>query len=174
VDESRQGDEARQGDESRQGDEGRQRPADRLIEEVLPALVARLGVGSLAEIEVRSGAWRVRLRRDLRPTPRAATPQAGTQLAPRGHPAAGGEADGGDDPGMARSPAVGYFAPTPDLVVGRSVRAGDQLGRVDVLGVAHDVTSPVDGLVGRILAEPGQAVEYGQPLALVHPGPAQG
>ena len=156
-------------DESQQAGESRQRTEERLIEEVLPALVARLGVGRLAELEVRSGAWRVRLRRDLRPTP-----QAATQPGPSRHPAGGGEADAEDALGMARSPAVGYFAPTPDLVVGRSVRAGDQLGRVDVLGVAHDVTSPVDGLVGRILAEPGQAVEYGQPLALVDPGPAQG
>ena len=36
---------------------------DRLSEELLPALIAKLGATGLGEIEVREGAWRVRLRR---------------------------------------------------------------------------------------------------------------
>ena len=43
---------------------------------------------------------------------------------------------------VARSPAVGYFTPAPDLVVGRSVQAGDLLGSIDVLGIAQEVTAP--------------------------------
>jgi hypothetical protein len=35
-----------------------------LTAEILPALVARLRASRLGELEVRSGAWRVRLRRD--------------------------------------------------------------------------------------------------------------
>ncbi|CAN5807127.1 acetyl-CoA carboxylase biotin carboxyl carrier protein [soil metagenome] len=147
----------------------RQGVSEGFLEEVLPALIARLGTSHLAELEVRSGDWRVRLRRDLGPVsfrtlpPREARP-----------PGAAGNADDADSLGVARSPAVGYFSPTLDLVVGRPVRAGDALGRVDVLGVTHDVSSPVDGTLGRIFAEPGQAVEYGQPLALVDTGMAKG
>jgi pyruvate/2-oxoglutarate dehydrogenase complex dihydrolipoamide acyltransferase (E2) component len=33
-----------------------------------------------------------------------------------------------------------------------------------VLGVRQEVVAPADGFVGRFLAEPGQAVEYGQEL----------
>ena len=36
---------------------------DRLTMELLPALIARLGATALGELEVREGAWRVRLRR---------------------------------------------------------------------------------------------------------------
>ena len=36
---------------------------DRLTDELLPALVAKLGASGLGEIEIREGAWKVRLRR---------------------------------------------------------------------------------------------------------------
>ena len=36
---------------------------DRLGAELLPALIAKLGATGLGELEVREGAWRVRLRR---------------------------------------------------------------------------------------------------------------
>ena len=35
----------------------------RVADELLPPLVARLGVSDLGEIEVRQGSWRVRIRR---------------------------------------------------------------------------------------------------------------
>jgi acetyl-CoA carboxylase biotin carboxyl carrier protein len=147
----------------------RRRASEALLDEILPALVARLGTSRLAELEVRSGDWRVRLRRDPRPASALPTTHGGARSA-----ATLGEAGTADGLGVARSPTVGYFSPAPELVVGRTVRAGDALGRVDVLGVSHDVSSPVDGTVGRIFAEPGQAVEYGQELAQVDPGTAQG
>jgi pyruvate/2-oxoglutarate dehydrogenase complex dihydrolipoamide acyltransferase (E2) component len=56
------------------------------------------------------------------------------------------------------------------VAVGRIVRSGDTLGYVDVLGVRQDVVAPVDGVLMRLLAEPGQAVEYGQGLAFVEAG----
>jgi len=65
---------------------------------------------------------------------------------------------------MVTSPAVGYYQPIDGLDIGRSVRQGDALGHVDVLGIRHDVVAPADGVVGRVLADPGEAVEYGQDL----------
>jgi biotin carboxyl carrier protein len=47
---------------------------------------------------------------------------------------------------------------------GRRVRSGDVIGHVDVLGVRVEVASPSDGVVGRVLAQSGEAVEYGQEL----------
>ena len=40
---------------------------DRLTGELLPALIAKLGATGLGELEVREGAWRVRLRRPAGP-----------------------------------------------------------------------------------------------------------
>lgn len=130
-----------------------------LTEEVLPALIARLRASRLGELEVRSDGWRIRLRRDPAARPRLANPAHG----------------GSDDPGpdtlasVARSPAVGYFSPARELFVGASVQPGDLLGSVDVLGIAQEVTAPASGIVAGVLAEEGQAVEYGQALAEIDP-----
>jgi biotin carboxyl carrier protein len=131
-----------------------------LTGEVLPALIARLRAGRLGELEVRTADWRVRLRRD--PAARLPGPSASvanTAAAVEEAPVTS----------VARSPAVGYFSPAPQLTVGLSVSAGDVLGSIDVLGIAQEVVSPADGIVASILAEDGQAVEYGQALADIDP-----
>ncbi len=69
-----------------------------------------------------------------------------------------------EPPAIATAPAVGYFAPRDGWGPGRHVRSGDVVGYVDCLGVRQDVVAPVDGFLGRLLAQPGEAVEYGQPL----------
>ena len=51
--------------------------------------------------------------------------------------------------------------------MGSEVRRGDLVGHVDVLGVKHEIVAPVDGVLREIDVEPGQAIEYGQPLARV-------
>ena len=125
-----------------------------VTEEVLPALIARLRASRLGELEVRSGGWRVRLHRDPSAPTRSASGISG--------------ADGSLDEtasSVARSPAVGYFSPAPDLVVGSSVQAADVLGTIDVLGITQEVTAPESGIVAHVLVEEGQAVEYGQALA---------
>ena len=50
---------------------------DRLTEELLPALIAKLGATGLGELEVRQGGWRIRLRRP-------ATASAGARESARG------------------------------------------------------------------------------------------
>ena len=72
-----------------------------------------------------------------------------------------------DGPAMAVSPAVGMFRPDGESKAGRRVRAGDRLGVVDMLGVPHEVVSPVDGILGEQLVEAGEAVEYGQELLVI-------
>jgi biotin carboxyl carrier protein len=178
---------------------------DGLSEELLPALVAKLGASDLGEIEVREGGWRIRLRRAIdasarvdgfgrRATDRPSRPQPGhsghghAPAAVEGHLAASGrdghgtlapvgpgrlDHDGtgagrsGSHRAVATSPAVGIFQPRPEIRPGSKVRSGDRLGHVDVLGVRQDVVSPVDGIVGATLVEPGDAVEYGQDLVRI-------
>jgi len=77
-------------------------------------------------------------------------------------------------PGMATSPAVGYFSPHDGIGEGVAVTSGERLGVVDMLGVSHEVPAPIDGIVGEILIAPGQAVEYGQDLVSVEPPSAVG
>lgn len=188
---------------------------DRLAAELLPALIAKLGTTNLGELEVREGAWRVRLRRPASAgvnygrragdRPSRAHPgheghghspgavegsragkggvivtvtggPGGPVLAAVGPGRPGGEPPGDADHGpadpariFATSPAVGVFQPLAGLAVGARVRKGDRLGSVDMLGIGHEVSAPVDGILGPLVADAGTAVEYGQELVRIEP-----
>ena len=147
-----------------------QRQADhaglaRLSDTLVPALVQKLNGSGLGELEVREGDWRVRLRR---PTGAAAPVRRERQRAIAHAPAAHGTprqaaADTPRDPNRAAatSPTVGVFRAiaTP----GTRVRQGDRIAVVDLLGIPQDVAAPIDG----ILVESGEAVEYGEEVAVV-------
>jgi acetyl-CoA carboxylase biotin carboxyl carrier protein len=143
----------------------------RVADELLPPLVARLGVSELGEIEVRQGTWRVRIRRApgdaaRAPQPAAAAPVATSAAGPAAAATAAQPAAAATptDQTVARSTAVGYFALKSGVAVGHRVSRGDVLGWVDVLGVRKEIVAPSDGVVGRLVTEPGDPVEYGQEL----------
>jgi biotin carboxyl carrier protein len=150
----------------------------RLADELLPALIAKLTASGLGEIEVREAGWKARLRKPAgrdetyRPAPRAAEAHSshGRAAGIRDDhaPDAAAENTAPEYPAVV-SPAVGVFQPRKDLAVGMSVRAGDKVGFVDVLGVHQDVVSPVAGCIGASLVEAGEAVEYGQELIQIEP-----
>ncbi|MBA3725214.1 MAG: hypothetical protein H0W86_01875 [Armatimonadetes bacterium] len=64
-----------------------------------------------------------------------------------------------------KSGYVGYFRHEAD--VGAFVEAGDVVGIVEALGLPNDVVAHVDAIVEELLADDGQTVEYGQPVAKV-------
>jgi acetyl-CoA carboxylase biotin carboxyl carrier protein len=154
----------------------------RLSDTLVPALVAKVTGTGLGELEVREGDWRIRVRRPVpggqaasarrserprlgatsHPHPaeakaaRAAAPSEGAQAADRAR-------------GVALSPAVGMFR--PGLPVGSTVHAGDRIAIVDLLGIPQDVVAPIDGTVVEILAQGGEAVEYGEEIAIVEATP---
>jgi biotin carboxyl carrier protein len=166
---------------------------DRLTDELLPALIAKLGATGLGELEVRQGGWKVRLRRPAGNANATAIPtrerksgdrSAGersertldrpSERAPRTlHRPLEARTARTDSRAVATSPAVGIFRSRADLTAGTRVRAGDRLGAVDMLGVAQEVVAPVDGILGASLVESGDAVEYGQEILVIQltPGP---
>ena len=184
--------EARQPDD----DSAERRAADhaainRLSDELLPALIAKLGATGLGEIEVREGGWRVRLRQPAgngsgappeRKTGERASgdrseraPDRSSDRAPRTlHRPLEAKTARTESRAVATSPAVGIFRSRPDLSAGARVRSGDRLGAVDMLGVAQEVVAPVDGILGASLVESGDAVEYGQEILVIQltSGPA--
>ena len=163
----------------------------RLADELLPVLIARLESSALGELEVREDGWRVRLRRPLQLNGNIAGDEpllvGRPGEGPRYAAIAGGGSVSGQGSAEARpaggraerkrtqvtSPAVGYFLPRDGLGVGTSLRNGDVIGHVDVLGVRQEVVAPVDGVLARLDAEAGQAVEYGQPIARLEPDPRE-
>jgi biotin carboxyl carrier protein len=166
---------------------------DHLADDLLPALVAKLGASGLGEIEIREGTWRVRLRMpgdgNAVAGRRAASGRTGSRAgdtphAERARADSPGAAGTGAVPGspltetapvpavgpsrlVATSPAVGYFRPRGDLSAGTKVRAGDRIASVDVLGIGQDVVAPGDGLIGATLVAPGEPVEYGQAVIVL-------
>lgn len=163
---------------------------DRLADDVLPALIAKLGATGLGELEVREGGWRVRLRRPAggkglsrpaRTSDRAAgdrSERSAERPAERAartlHRPLEAKTAQTESRAVATSPAVGIYRPRADLSVGARVRAGDRVGAVDILGVAQEVVAPVDGILGSSLVESGDAVEYGQEILVIEfaPGPS--
>ena len=150
---------------------------------LVPALVTKLNASGLGELEVREGDWRIRLRRPsgtASGTRRADRPRTGSHgptPAPIAGPAAPAtpsapavEAPAGPERTPATSPAVGVFRPMS--AVGARVRAGDRVAVVDLLGIPQDVLAPIDGVVVEVLAQAGDAVEYGEEVVLVEAEPA--
>jgi acetyl-CoA carboxylase biotin carboxyl carrier protein len=135
---------------------------ERAAAELVPQLSERLITHGLGEIEVRRGDLRVRVvaspARRGSSAPSAAAPTArGAQL-----PAP-------DETHAVTAPAVGYFLFADGLGPGLAIEKGDALGYVDVLGVRHDVRAPRSGTVRNLVAESGEAVEYGQVVIEIEP-----
>jgi biotin carboxyl carrier protein len=133
--------------------------------ELVPQLAERLRRHGLAEIEVARGELRLRVS--------AATPGGGSAPAgavasaaapaTRSAPAEATSLPGDSSPGVGvASPAVGFFVYASGLGPGLEVAKGDPLGHVEMLGVRHDVRAPRGGTVRHLVAESGEAVEYGQ------------
>ena len=125
---------------------------------LIPELTERLRRHGLGEIEVAHGALRLRVSAapgsvakpaPAEPTVAQATPGSPSQPATRA------------TLGVA-SPAVGFFVFADGLGPGLDVAKGDPLGHVEMLGVRHDVRAPRGGRVSHLVAESGEAVEYGQ------------
>jgi acetyl-CoA carboxylase biotin carboxyl carrier protein len=141
----------------------------RAASELLPQLTERLAQHSLGEIEVSDGELRLRVVASrIGPSPVAgpdgAQPAAAQLQAQQATP----------DPATlgVTSPAVGFFIYADGLGPGLAVRKGDQVGHVEMLGVRHEVRVPRGGMVRNLVAESGEAVEYGQVVVELEPAEA--
>jgi acetyl-CoA carboxylase biotin carboxyl carrier protein len=142
-----------------------------VADELVPQLAERLRKHGLGEIEVRRGDLRLRVSAVPGATaaaPTAPQPAALSVAEPAvGPPAASERASVG-----VASPAVGFFVYADGLGPGLAVAKGDSVGHVEMLGVRHDVRSPRAGTVRNLVAESGEAVEYGQVVVELGAGEA--
>ncbi len=126
---------------------------------LIPELTERLRRHGLGEIEVAHGDLRLRV--SAAPgTPAQAGPRDAT-VEQQPAPASPSQPATSATLGVA-SPAVGFFVFADGLGPGLQVTKGDPLGHVEMLGVRHDVRAPRGGRVSHLVAESGEAVEYGQ------------
>jgi acetyl-CoA carboxylase biotin carboxyl carrier protein len=133
-------------------------------ETLIPELTERLRRHGLGEIEVSVGDLRLRVTdaaaRDPAPGRAAVAPTMTADTPPS--PARAAEAEPAQSAIPVASPGVGFFLYADGLGPGLQVAKGDALGHVEVLGVRHDVRAPRAGTVRHLVAESGEAVEYGQ------------
>lgn len=99
------------------------------------------------------------------PVPAAGAP---TAAAPAAAPAAAEVAGT-----VVKSPMVGTFyrasnpGAKPLADVGTAVKKGQALCIIEAMKIMNEIESEFDGTITKVLAENGQAVEYGQPLFII-------
>jgi acetyl-CoA carboxylase biotin carboxyl carrier protein len=139
----------------------------RAVSDLVPQLTERLARHGLGELEVTDGDLRLRVRGAAGGTPVDVAVSAMPTAAP-----AGPDEDPGDPGVPVGSPAVGFFVYADGLGPGLAVGKGDSLGHVEMLGVRHEVRAPRAGMVRSLVAESGEAVEYGQVVIELEPAEA--
>lgn len=142
----------------------------RVAADLVPQLTERLARHGLGEIEITRGDLRLRVAAAAPPSPAAPppAPSAGA-TAPADAPSDAGASPSGPPALGVASPAVGFFVYADGLGPGLGVTKGDALGHVEMLGVRHDVRAPRAGTVRHLVAESGEAVEYGQTVVEIEP-----
>jgi len=145
----------------------------------LKTLIDLVAESGIAELEVTEGEDKVRIVKQAGAHVPAVAATSITSLAEPMPPAAAVPAapttPTADEPKghQVKSPMVGTFyrAPGPGakafVEVGQAVKPGDTLCIIEAMKLLNEIEAEVTGTVKEILAENGQAVEYGQVLFLI-------
>ena len=133
----------------------------------------------LTEIEIEEKDLKIRVARTITQTvvnaPVAAAPMAHASPAaiPTAVPTEVSAISDASHPGAVKSPMVGtaYMAPEPGAAnfvsVGQKVSVGDTLMIVEAMKVMNPIKAEKAGTVTKLLVTDGQAVEYGDALAII-------
>ena len=146
----------------------------------LKSLIELFESSGIGELEIAEGEERVRITRAVPPgaqqTVVHATPNMPTLAAPAAVPAPGPAAvvaPSAPEGHVVKSPMVGTFyrAGAPGsksfVEVGDTVAVGDPLCIIEAMKLMNEIEADQAGVVKAVLAENGQAVEYGQPLVVI-------
>jgi acetyl-CoA carboxylase biotin carboxyl carrier protein len=144
----------------------------------LKTLIELVETSGIAELEIQEGEERVRITRAgaqnqqalmfhapqpmpmaVAPVPAPAPAEPAAPAAPEGH--------------VVKSPMVGTFyrssspGAKPFVEVGDSIQQGDALCIIEAMKLMNEIEADATGTIKAILAENGQAVEYGQSLFVI-------
>ena len=144
----------------------------------LKTLIDLVETSGIAELEIQEGEERVRITRTVPQGQQSVTFHAAPHQAPvAAAPVAAAPVDvpaAAEPEGHAvKSPMVGTFyrSASPGakafVEIGDVVAQGDTLCIVEAMKLMNEIEADASGTIKAILAENGQAVEYGQPLFVI-------
>ena len=150
------------------------------IKDVALELMDALASKKLGEVAIELEGVKIKIKAAAPAPVIAAAPSAAAAPAASAAPAAAAAAEtetalADDLPAgtQVKSPLVGtfYSSPSPDeppfVLVGQEVREGDTLCIIEAMKVMNEIKAPCSGKVVRIMAQPGDMVEYNQLLCII-------
>ncbi len=142
----------------------------------LKTLIELVESSGIAELEIAEGEERVRITRALAPAHhnrRRCTRRRRERTTPSPQPCTAPASLPEPEGHTIKSPMVGTFyrSASPGakafVDIGDSVQVGDPLCIIEAMKLMNEIEADRAGVVKAILAENGQAVEYGQPLVII-------
>ena len=150
------------------------------IKNVALELMDALASKKLGEVAIELEGVKIKIKAAAPAPVIAAAPSAAAAPAASAAPAAAAAAETETAPAddlpagtQVKSPLVGtfYSSPSPDeppfVLVGQEVREGDTLCIIEAMKVMNEIKAPCSGEVVRIMAQPGDMVEYNQVLCII-------
>ncbi|CAN7211410.1 acetyl-CoA carboxylase biotin carboxyl carrier protein [Trinickia sp. LjRoot230] len=148
----------------------------------LKTLIDLVSESGISELEVTEGEGKVRIVKNAAPVyvqspnayaPQMAVPMQAPSTAPAEAPPSAPVVAPVQQGHIVTSPMVGTFyrSPSPGadsfVNVGDTVKEGQTICIIEAMKLMNEIESDKDGVIKEILAENGQAVEYGQPLFVI-------
>ena len=150
------------------------------IKDVALELLDALASKKLGEVAIELEGVKIKIKAAAPAPVIAAAPSAAAAPAASAAPAAAAAAETETAPAddlpagtQVKSPLVGtfYSSPSPDeppfVLVGQEVKEGDTLCIIEAMKVMNEIKAPCSGKVVRIMAQPGDMVEYNQVLCII-------
>ena len=150
------------------------------IKDVALELMDALASKKLGEVAIELEGVKIKIKAAAPAPIIAAAPSAAAAPAASAAPTAAAAAETETAPAddlpagtQVKSPLVGtfYSSPSPDeppfVLVGQEVREGDTLCIIEAMKVMNEIKAPCSGKVVRIMAQPGDMVEYNQVLCII-------
>lgn len=148
----------------------------------LKTLIDLVSESNVSELEITEAEGKVRIVKSapvapvavVAPAPAVTVAAPAAQATASAAPAAAAPAAEPEVKGhIVKSPMVGTFyrasspGAKPFVEVGQQVKEGEPICIVEAMKILNEIEADKSGVVTQILAENGQAVEYGQPLFVI-------
>jgi acetyl-CoA carboxylase biotin carboxyl carrier protein len=140
----------------------------------LKTLIDLVSESNVSELEITEAEGKVRIVKGGVMTPQYVQTVAPAALVPTAAPTAPAvPAEVAETGHITKSPMVGTFyrSASPGaksfVEIGDAVKEGDTLCIIEAMKILNEIEADKSGNIKRILADNGQAVEYGQPLFII-------